>query len=65
VITANADFLARRDVELRRILLEGRRFLHSDFVIPSDFVIRHSDLRILVCSIKRPVQGTGESVRGA
>jgi hypothetical protein len=35
----------------------GRRFRHSDFVIPSDFVIRHSDLRIAVCSIKRPVSG--------
>src|SRR6266511_902420 len=35
----------------------GRRFRHSDFVIPSDFVIRHSDLRIAVCSNKRPVSG--------
>ena len=35
----------------------GRRFRHSDFVIPSDFVIRHLDLRIAVCSIKRPVSG--------
>src|SRR6266699_3600091 len=37
--------------------LYGRRFRHSDFVIPSDFVIRHSDLRIAVWSIKRPVSG--------
>jgi len=35
----------------------GRRFHHLDFVIPSDFVIRHSDLRIAVFSIKRPVSG--------
>ena len=40
----------------------GRRSRHSDFVIPSDFVIRHSDLSIEVCSIKRPV--TGASGRG-
>src|SRR5207253_6731264 len=26
----------------------GRRFRHSDFVIPSDFVIRHSGLKITV-----------------
>src|SRR6266516_4158981 len=46
-----------------------RRFRHSDFVIPSDFVLRHSDLRIAVCSIKRPVRGlvragAGGSVHG-
>src|SRR5438876_776099 len=40
----------------------GRRFRHSDFDIPSDFDIRHSDSRIAVCSIKRPVSGV---VRGA
>src|SRR5207245_5833837 len=49
--------------------LYGRRFRYSDFVIPSDFVIRHSDLRIAVCSIKRPVSGlvraaVGGSVHG-
>ena len=46
-----------------------RRFRHSDFLIPSDFVIRHSDLRIAVCSIKRSVSGlvrtaVGGSVHG-
>jgi len=44
--------------------LYGRRFQHSDFVIPSDFVIRHSDLRIAVCSIKRPVSGLVRSAGG-
>src|SRR5437773_12255792 len=42
----------------------GRRFRHSDFVIPSDFVIRHSDLRIVVCSIKRPVSGLVSAAGG-
>src|SRR5882724_8421235 len=42
----------------------GRRFRHSDFVIPSDFVIRHSDLRIAVCSIKSPVSGLVGGVGG-
>src|SRR6266571_9524574 len=44
--------------------LYGRRFQHSDFVIPSDFLIRHSDLRIAVCSIKRPVSGLVRSAGG-
>src|SRR5207247_692625 len=42
----------------------GRQFRHSDFVIPSDFVIRHSDLRIAVCSIKRPVSGLARAAVG-
>src|SRR3989442_1220029 len=42
----------------------GRRFRHSDLVIPSDFVIRHSDLRIAVCSIKRPVSGLVRAAGG-
>jgi hypothetical protein len=42
----------------------GRRFRHSDFVIPSDFVIRHSALRIAVCSIKRPVSGLARAAGG-
>src|SRR6266704_4775723 len=41
-----------------------RRFRHSDFVIPSDFVIRHSDLRIAICSIKRPVRGLVRAAGG-
>src|SRR6266571_8359150 len=41
-----------------------RRFRHSDFVTPSDFVIRHSDLRIAVCSIKRPVRGRVRAAGG-
>src|SRR5580765_3369970 len=40
----------------------GRRFHHSDFVILSDFVLRPSDLRIAVCSIKRPVSGLVKGV---
>src|SRR6266571_4522768 len=43
--------------ECRKTHLCGGRFRHSDFVIPSDFVICYSDLRIAVCSIKRPVRG--------
>src|SRR6266508_5894173 len=42
----------------------GRRFRHSDFVIPSDFLIRHSDLRIAVGSIKRPVSGLVRAAGG-
>src|SRR5438874_5107936 len=42
----------------------GRRFRHSDFVITSDFVIRHSDLRIAVCAIKRPVSGLVRAAGG-
>ena len=37
---------------------------HSDFVIPSAFVIRHSGLRITVCSIQKAGQRTGESGTG-
>src|SRR5881397_851421 len=39
-----------------------RLFRHSDFVIPSDFVIRHSGFRIAVCSIQKAGQRTGEWV---
>src|SRR5438132_7598929 len=49
---------------LKNSQLYGRRFRHSDFVIPSDFVIRHSDLRIAVCSIKRPVSGLVRAAGG-
>src|SRR5437773_1507141 len=42
----------------------NRWFRHSDFVIPSDFVIRHSDLRITVCLIEKAGQWTGESGPG-
>src|SRR6266516_4228961 len=45
--------------------LSGRRFRHSNFVIPSDFVICHSDLRIAVCSIKEPVSGLVRAAGGA
>jgi len=41
-----------------------RWFRHSDFVIASDFVIRHSGLRITVCSIQKAGQRTGESSPG-
>ena len=37
----------------------SRRFRHSDFVIPSDFVIRHSDLRMTVSPIQQTGQRTG------
>src|SRR5439155_11593022 len=42
----------------------SRRFRHSDFVIPSDFVIRHSDLRMTVSPIQQTGQRTGESGLG-
>src|SRR6266496_2058099 len=42
----------------------GRRFRYSDFVIPSDFVIRHSDLRIAFCSTKRSVSGLARAAGG-
>jgi len=42
----------------------GPRFRHSDFIIPSDFVIRHSDLRIAVCSMRRPVIGLARAAGG-
>src|SRR5881396_243240 len=42
----------------------NRWFRHSDFVIPSDFVICHSDLRITVCLIQKAGQCTGESGPG-
>src|SRR5437867_4866382 len=42
----------------------GCWFRHWDFVIPPDFVIRHSDLAIAVCSIQLAGQQTGESGSG-
>src|SRR2546427_9651228 len=45
--------------------LRHRWFRHSDFVILSDFVIRHSGLRITVCSIQKAGQRTGESGLGS
>src|SRR5216117_253067 len=43
----------------------SRRFRHSDFVIPSDFVIRHSSFGFENCSLfnKKAGQRTGESGR--
>src|SRR5436190_19390407 len=41
----------------------GRRFRHSDFVIPSDFVIRHSDFENCSLFNQKAGQRTGESGR--
>src|SRR5437667_11659439 len=50
--------------EIRSPNVEELTCAVAGFVITSDFVIRHSDLRIAVCSIKRPVSGLVRAAGG-
>jgi len=53
--------MTRRRTTRRRKRRAWRWSRHSDFVIPSNFVIRHSDLRNTFCSIQKAGQPTRES----